>query len=198
MRCTVLFPAATYDGMGGSPGGPWPCAELLSEVSNTQLGAWPGDRTDISVLPKGRLPGKLQGVPGFEPGRRICFPILYPARRPIGCLSLPSLCPQQGIARRRDLCTVLFRTPESYAGTFTEPPANFNGGDRGSENPWRARPPFGPLGTGFSPPGDSLVPFSSLRKEPQRSVPGVWGWNPQAAPARRCGPRPPTACPAPA
>ena len=152
MRCTVLFPAATYDGMGGSPGGPWPCAELLSEVSNTQLGAWPGDRTDISVLPKGRLPGKLQGVPGFEPGRRICFPILYPARRPIGCLSLLSLCPQQGIARRRDLCTVLFRTPESYAGTFTETPANFNGGTGGVKTLGERGRPLARSEPGFLPP----------------------------------------------
>ena len=41
---------------------------------------------------------------------------------------------------------------------------------------------------GRPPSGASLVTFCAYRKSPQRSVPGVWGWNSQATAGRRSRP----------
>ena len=40
----TAFRRATYDGAGNSPDGPWPCADLLSEIFRTPIGRLPGNK----------------------------------------------------------------------------------------------------------------------------------------------------------
>ena len=51
--CADSFPAATYDGVGASPGGLRPRTGVLSVVLCPQAGAWPGRKTGLPVLSKG-------------------------------------------------------------------------------------------------------------------------------------------------
>ena len=138
--CTDSFPARNLRRRGRFPRRPPAlCGYAFGSFQHPRgrlAGRWNGLFGPI----EGRLAEEPQEVPGFESGRRIFLLILFLARRPIGCLSLPSLCPQKGIARQGDLRTVVSRTPESCRCTFTDAPANFNGGSGGRSLLAKPRP----------------------------------------------------------
>ena len=103
---------------------------------------------------------KPQGVPGFEPGRRICFLILCPGRRPMGAhwltaLAAPGRSPPRGSPRCRPC------TPKSCAGTLTDAPVPLTG-VRGCRRFGRG-PPSGPKAIRAQPP--AILWFLSDRSE---------------------------------
>ena len=138
--CTDSFPARNLRRRGRFPRRPPAlCGYAFGSFQHPRgrlAGRWNGLFGPI----EGRLAEEPQEVPGFESGRCIFLLILFLARRPIGCLSLPSLCPQKGIACQGDLRTVVSRTPESCRCTFTDAPANFNGGSGGQSLLAKPRP----------------------------------------------------------
>ena len=144
LKCRHSFPASWTGRCGNSFGGLWPCADLLSEVSSTQLGAYLGKSW------------------GLAPVKRTIPQGYFQARRPHGGrrrwtgLEAPGRSPPRELPSRRS------RTPGSHGCTGTETPANLTG-DRGAE-PFGQAPPLGAQANPRRAPGALLPTFPAWEK----------------------------------
>ena len=132
--------------------------------------------------PMGRLPGYKTGkkirLPASNPGTSFGFSLKYP--------SIEQKSPFHFPVRHRlgaeDFRKQLRTRPEATDGTGA---VSLSGRRKAVLAPLLS----GGIPKGGRPPsGASLVTFCAYRKSPQRSVPGVWGWNSQATAGRRIRP----------